>query len=107
MKRKTFENKLFYKCSCAAQYRHIVAKKSISKIQLVFFVLSALLKVSHKAKYLRLITDNELNFAAIIKSLKDKAARSLRILTKLRYFYRKKTLIKIYYSFIHYQIINL
>ena len=84
-----FENKLFYKCSCAAQYRHIVAKKSISKIQLVFVVLSALLKVSHKAKYLCLITDNEL-FAASIKSLKDKAARSLRILTKLRYFYRKK-----------------
>ena len=54
-----------------------------------------------KAKYLGVFIDSRLNFHSHIKSVENKVARSLGILSKLKHFLPSNSLLKLYYAFIH------
>ena len=54
-----------------------------------------------KAKYLGVFIDSQLNFHSHIKSVENKIARSVGILSKLKHFFPSNSLLKLYYAFIH------
>ena len=54
-----------------------------------------------KAKYLGVFIDSRLNFHSHIKSVENKVARSVGILSKLKHFLPSNSLLKLYYAFIH------
>ena len=54
-----------------------------------------------KAKYLGVFIDLRLNFHSHIKSVENKVARSVGILSKLKHFLPSNSLLKLYYAFIH------
>ena len=54
-----------------------------------------------KAKYLGIFIDSRLNFHSHLKSVENKVARSVGILSKLKHFLPSNSLLKLYYVFIH------
>ena len=54
-----------------------------------------------KAKYLEIILDNQINFADHIKNIETKVARSIGILSKLSYYLPNLTMLQLYYSLVH------
>ena len=54
-----------------------------------------------KAKYLGVFVDSRLNFNSRIKSVENKIARSVGILSKLKHSLSSTSLLKLYYAFIH------
>ena len=55
----------------------------------------------YKAKYLGVFIDSHLNFNSHIKSVENKVARLVDIVSKLKYFLSSTYLLKIHYAFIH------
>ena len=52
------------------------------------------------AKYLGVIIDNDLNFKQHIKMLEGKVARSVGILTKLKYIFPQKVMLQLYHALV-------
>ena len=65
-----------------------------------YFQITAVLSCD-KAKYLGVFIDSRLNFHSHIKSVENKVARSVGILSKLKHFLSSNSLLKLYYAFIH------
>ena len=59
------------------------------------------IKIVNKAKYLGVILDNKLNFHEHAKYVEAKLARSVGILSKLKFFLPQTALLKLYYSLVH------
>ena len=59
------------------------------------------LKQKDFTKYLRVITDDQLNWKHHIEHLNEKLAKEVSIICTLRHYIPKKTLKNIHFSFIH------
>jgi len=57
-----------------------------------------IIKSVKSAKYLGVTLDEKLNFMSHIKTLEPKIARSVGILSKLKYYLPESALLKLYYS---------
>ena len=57
--------------------------------------------VSFKSKNLGAFIDSRLNFHSHIKSVENKVARSVGILSKLKHFLPSNSLLKLYHAFSH------
>ena len=63
---------------------------------------NSILSTGENAKYLVLNIDPHLNFLTNIKSIEHKISRSIGIMYKLKPFFSKSALLKIYYAIIHF-----
>ena len=59
-----------------------------------------------KAKYFGVLIDSQINFNSHIKSVDNKVARSVDILSKLKHFLPSTSLFTLYYAFIHPHLLN-
>ena len=59
------------------------------------------INIVSSTKYLGVFIDNKLNFKARILTLENKIARSVGILSKVRYNFSVKTLLQLYHALIH------
>ena len=59
------------------------------------------INIVSSTKYLGVFIDNKLNFKARILTLENKIARSMGILSKVRYNFSVKTLLQLYHALIH------
>ena len=57
--------------------------------------------LTNKIKYLGVPLDSELHFHAHIKLIENKISRSIGIICKLRNFFGRDILLKLYYSLVH------
>ena len=60
-----------------------------------------LISTEKSAKYLGVIIDTNLNFSDYIKAVELKISRAVGILYKLKFVLPSKSLVTLYYSFIH------
>ena len=63
------------------------------------------IKSVNNAKYLGITLDNRLNFHEHIKITETKVARSVGILSKLKYYLPESAMLQLYYSLVHSQLI--
>ena len=76
-------------------------KKSIWSAYFTLFI-NNLPKLScDKAKYLGVFIDSHLNFNSLVKSVENKVAKFVDILSKLKHFLSSTSFLKLYYFFIH------
>ena len=79
----------------------ISPKQNILSPHVTLIVNNLLILSCDKAKYLGVFIDSRLNFHSHIKSVENKVARSVGILSKLKHFLPSNSLLKLYYAFIH------
>ena len=63
------------------------------------------IKSVNNAKYLGITLDNRFNFHEHIKITETKVARSVGILSKLKYYLPESAMLQLYYSLVHSQLI--
>ena len=57
--------------------------------------------INNCRKYFGILVDSILNFAFHIKSIENKVARSIKIISKLKHLLTTKTLLLLYHTFVH------
>ena len=63
------------------------------------------IKFTTNVKYLGVIIDNKLNFKDHINLVETKISRSVGILEKLKHYLDRTSLLKLYYTLIHFPLI--
>jgi len=78
---------------------HVTTKKSIPKLSI--HCNGILITIQDHVKYLGVIFDNKLNFQEHIHQTEKKNSCGVGILSKLKYFFTKRTLLQLYYTLIY------
>ena len=78
--------------------------KPIPPLNLTFN--NEIIQTSEMAKYLGIVFDNKLSFKNHIIFFKKKVARSVGIIAKLSYYLPSKSLLTLYYSLVHTNLLH-
>ena len=79
----------------------ITPKLTSPSVNIVMQCTNGIIKSVNEAKYLGILLDVTLTSSDHIKVLENKVARSVGILSKLKYFLPQDAFLKLYYALIH------